>query len=100
MKTWAINAGKAQADTVLTECATGVNTCETCGADAVPTWWCGTSDECRKCFTESLEYWEGRGGHSSEAIFDSLNACRLPEESSRLYRAVMAGYFGAIRGGN
>jgi hypothetical protein len=99
MKTWAINTGKAQADTVLTECATGVNTCETCGADAVPTWWCGTSDECRKCFTESLEYWEGRGGHSSEAIFDSLNACRLPREGSRLYRSVMGAYFTALKGG-
>ena len=100
MKTWAINTGKAQADLVLTECATGVNTCETCGAESVPTWWCGTSDECRKCFSESIEYWEGRGGFSSEAIFDSMKCGRIPREDSRLYRSVMGAYFTAIRGGN
>jgi hypothetical protein len=100
MKQWAMDMGAEYADIVLTECSSGKGVCETCGAVAVPVWYCGTADECRECFSYSLEYWEGRGGHSSEAIFDSLNACRLPREDSRLYRAVMAGYFAEIRGGN
>ena len=100
MKTWAMNTGKAYADLVLTESATGVGTCETCGAESVSTWWCGTSDECRKCFIRSLEYWEERGGFSSEGIFDSLRCCRLPRESSRLYRSVMGAYFTALKEGN
>jgi hypothetical protein len=61
-------------------------------------WYCGTGDECRKCFAESIEYWEERGGFSSEGLFDSLNACRLPREDSRLYRVIMGAYFNAIRG--
>ena len=100
MKTWAEQIGMREAVLVLTQSASGVNTCETCGAKDVPVWYCGTGDECRKCFAESVEYWENRGGFSSEAIFDSLRACRLPRESSRLYRAVMRGYFTALKGGN
>lgn len=99
MKTWANDMGAEYADIVLTDSASGAGTCETCGAKDVPVWYCGTGDECRQCFAESVEYWEGRGGFSSEAIFDSIGASRLPRESSRLYREVMRGYFTALKGG-
>jgi hypothetical protein len=99
MRTWAINTGKAYADTVLTQSTSGVGTCETCGTESVPVWYCGTGDECRKCFAESVEYWEERGGFSSEGLFDSLNALRIPREDSRLYRSIMGAYFTALKGG-
>lgn len=92
MKQWAEQLGKAQALMVLSVNASGDGTCESCGATC-EVFYSGTGDECGKCFRESLEYWEHRGGFSSEAIFDGVGACRMPDESSRLYKVVMGSYF-------
>ncbi len=43
--------------------------CEDCGKVG-HLYWFGTVFECGECFTNSVEYWEKRGGHSSEIIFD------------------------------
>lgn len=92
MKTWAEQLGKAQALLVMTANSSGEGTCENCGATC-EVFYCGTGNECGKCFRESIEYWEHRGGFSSEAIFDSVGACRIPDENSRLYKVVMGAYY-------
>jgi hypothetical protein len=76
------------------------NSCEPCGkteADNTTLHWGGCGVECRACFAESLEYWEDRGGFSSEHIWGK-QWDRIPEEDSRVYRVLMSGYFAELGG--
>jgi hypothetical protein len=84
--------------TYLTE--TEADSCESCGAvasDTTSLHWSGTGAECRACFAESLEYWEDRGGFSSEHIWGK-QWDRIPNEDSRVFRVLMSGYFAELGG--
>ncbi len=71
--------------------------CENCGATSVDTYFIGTAFECGVCFVETAEYWEKRGGHSSEIIFDG-DPFPVDEfdYDSPVHRAIVAHYFAVM----
>jgi hypothetical protein len=95
--------GRKYARQVLEDSREEVNadSCESCGAvasDTTSLHWSGTGAECRACFAESLEYWEDRGGFSSEHIFDKEWGKIPVRSSSRVFRVLMSGYFAELEG--
>jgi hypothetical protein len=95
--------GRKYARQVLEDSREEVNAdfCESCGAvasDTTSLHWSGIGAECRACFAESLEYWEDRGGFSSEHIFDKEWGKIPVRSSSRVFRVLMSGYFAELGG--
>jgi hypothetical protein len=87
--------GRAKAWAFLAECEDSWGVCEECVYES-SRWNLGGFLLCRSCLASSVEYWERRGGFSSEFVFE--NACRMPAESSRVYRVAMGSYFATLGG--
>jgi hypothetical protein len=87
--------GRAKAWAFLAECQDSYGVCEECACQE-PLWNLGGFLLCRSCLASSVEYWECRGGFSSEFVFEG--ACRMPAESSRAYRVAMGSYFATLGG--
>jgi hypothetical protein len=87
--------GHAKALETLSACEYTHGVCEECECRA-SLWNLGGFLLCRSCLASSVEYWERRGGFSSEFVFEG--ACRMPAESSRAYRVAMGSYFATLGG--
>lgn len=94
-KDWALQV----LDGAHTEYGATYGACEDCSATDEKLFYAGCGFTCHKCYTESLQEWESRGGFSSESLFEVLGFNGTPEESSRLYRVAMASYWATLEGG-
>jgi len=83
---------------VLDTTKLGEGVCAECGATSET--YCLTDDlgACSQCVGEAVEYWERRGGMSSEDVLGGLFS-RPVDGASRVYRVVMGAYFSTIRKG-
>jgi hypothetical protein len=73
--------------------------CESCGNDSPVTYYMGVAFECGKCFTDSVKYWEDRGGHSSEIIFDGVYPDDVPASGSSWHRGIVAHFMSELAKG-
>jgi hypothetical protein len=71
--------------------------CEDCEKEA-PLYYAGTGFVCGACFVKDCEYWENRGGFTTEAILDGapFNHHMDWEYGGSDHRRVVAHYFATL----
>ena len=94
LENWLDKAEKAVQWVIdTTEKTDGV--CEDCGADT-SLYYAGTGFVCGACFVTDCEYWEKRGGHSSEIIFDGDPFPTEWTYDGAEHRAIVGHYFAVM----